>query len=52
MGGLDITYGRWDTKQHCVTDNYGEYWPGRDYRNDRLREVSSPRKFNLPDIDR
>ena len=52
MGGLDITYGRWDTKQHCVTDINGEYWPGRDYRNDRLKELNSPRKFTIPDIDR
>ena len=36
MGGLDITYGRWDTSEHCIVDN-GEYWPGKDYRNDRIK---------------
>ncbi len=51
MGGLDITYGRWDTTEHCVIDN-ADYWPGRDYRNDRKKEVSSPRKYSIPDMDR
>ena len=51
MGGFDITYGRWDTSEHSIIDT-AEYWPGRDYRNDRRKEVSSPRKFKIPDLDR
>jgi hypothetical protein len=51
LGGLDIAYGRWDTSMHCIVDD-GIYWEGRDYRNDRIKEVSSPRKYDVDDLDR
>lgn len=36
MGGLDITYGRWDNQLHRLVDK-DNTWPGKHYRNDRLK---------------
>lgn len=32
MGGLDLCYGRWDTRDHHIT-NINNYWDGGDYVN-------------------
>ena len=32
MGGLDICFGRWDTKDHSMID-IKDNWDGADYKN-------------------
>ena len=51
MGGFDIAYGRWDNPSHKLTDP-NNIWPGKDYKNDRVREVSTPRNFTHTDINK
>lgn len=48
MGGFDLCFGRWDTPQHCLTDEdftepsgpNGPVWRGKDYFNERIDEYS------------
>lgn len=48
MGGLDLCFGRWDTPQHCLTDEdfteptgpNGPVWRGKDYFNERIDEYA------------
>ena len=39
MGGLDICYGRWDYKDHLISDP-GKLWDGADYNNARIGDVT------------
>jgi len=40
MGGIDLCFGRWDTPQHTLVDEFeGEQiWPGKDYSNPRISD--------------
>ncbi|TFY72827.1 hypothetical protein EVG20_g164 [Dentipellis fragilis] len=52
MGGLDLSFGRWDTSQHALVDDPDEgteqIWPGKDFSNGRITDF-----YNLskPDED-
>jgi len=43
MGGLDLGYGRMDTKRHSLTDTSAEIWPGIDYCNYRITDILQPK---------
>ncbi|CCE64585.1 hypothetical protein TPHA_0I00790 [Tetrapisispora phaffii CBS 4417] len=40
MGGIDLCYGRYDTPDHALTDNFSDlkdqFFPGKDYSNARI----------------
>lgn len=44
MGGLDLCYGRWDTRKHFLL-NYNDLWKGADFCNFRIKDVYEPRNF-------
>ena len=46
VGGLDLCFGRWDTKQHPLADAHpagveGEIFPGQDFNNNRIMDFQS-----------
>lgn len=46
IGGLDLCFGRWDTKQHPLSDVSpagidNTIWPGQDYNNNRIMDFQS-----------
>lgn len=49
VGGLDLTWGRWDTCDHQLFDNgnpqVGEYFPGVDYYNPMIKDIVKGRLF-------
>ncbi|KAI0317663.1 hypothetical protein OF83DRAFT_1276417 [Amylostereum chailletii] len=52
MGGLDLSFGRWDTSQHVIVDDPDDeeqkIWPGKDYNNARVSDFHT---LNKPDDD-
>ena len=51
MGGLDISYSRWDNEKHSISDIPG-LWDGIDYNNNRIKAIEDPRKYKESNIDR
>jgi hypothetical protein len=45
VGGIDLTWGRWDTSDHSITDynRLAQFWPGKDYWNQEVHQPSSRR---------
>lgn len=46
IGGLDLCFGRWDTKQHPLADAHpagvqNEIFPGQDFNNNRIMDFQS-----------
>lgn len=46
IGGLDLCFGRWDTKQHPLADVHpagvqNEVFPGQDFNNNRIMDFKS-----------
>lgn len=46
IGGLDLCFGRWDTRQHPLTDAHpagvqNEVYPGQDFNNNRIMDFQS-----------
>ena len=46
IGGLDLCFGRWDTKQHPLADVSpsgidNTIWPGQDFNNNRIMDFQS-----------
>ena len=46
VGGLDLCFGRWDTKQHALTDAHpagvqNEVFPGQDFNNNRIMDFQT-----------
>lgn len=46
MGGIDLSYGRWDTIQHSIADAHPEnlddiVFPGQDYNNARVMDFKN-----------
>ncbi|KAA8611931.1 phospholipase D1 [Pyrenophora tritici-repentis] len=46
IGGLDLCYGRWDEKQHPLSDAHpsgvqNQIFPGQDYNNNRIMDFES-----------
>ena len=38
MGGLDISYSRWDNSKHSISD-ISMIWDGIDYNNNRIKGI-------------
>ena len=46
IGGLDLCFGRWDTKQHSLADAHpagvqNEVFPGQDFNNNRIMDFQT-----------
>lgn len=52
MGGLDLGYGRLDSKMHFLTDEQSELWPGVDYCNYRVTDILHPKEYRKCSINR
>ncbi|CAG8484855.1 12457_t:CDS:10, partial [Dentiscutata heterogama] len=44
IGGIDLCFGRYDTKEHILTEasktyKCNEIWPGKDYTNPRIKDL-------------
>jgi phospholipase D1/2 len=54
VGGLDLCYGRWDTRDHPCTDDCHLClkWPGKDYINPHKRPIDRPELPFKEHIDR
>ena len=50
-GGLDLAWGRYDTKNHPVTDLKSEIWKGLDYRNPLLKADDTNSQSKQPYSD-
>ena len=57
MGGLDLSYGRWDTNQHPIADahpgNLNDIvFPGQDFNNARIMDFSDVAHWEENKLDR
>lgn len=53
IGGLDLCFGRMDSKVHQLTDNVEPYiWNGIDYSNVRIADFTSVEQYYRDSIDR
>lgn len=57
IGGLDICFGRWDTRNHPLIDigrghNDQLLFPGKDFCNERNVPITNPEEFDLDTLDR
>ncbi|PNS16800.1 Phospholipase D1 [Sphaceloma murrayae] len=46
IGGLDLCFGRWDSRQHPLADVHpagadNEIWPGQDWNNNRIADFNA-----------
>ena len=46
IGGLDLCFGRWDSRQHPLADVHptgvrNEMWPGQDFNNNRIMDFQT-----------
>ncbi|KAH0542956.1 hypothetical protein FGG08_002725 [Glutinoglossum americanum] len=51
IGGLDLCFGRWDSRQHSLTDLHpegiqNEVWPGQDFNNCRVMDFQNVMDWN------
>lgn len=46
LGGLDLCYGRYDTRTHPLSDiqKHEGHWPGQDFNNNRLLDFQKVRR--------
>ncbi|KAF9092887.1 hypothetical protein BGX27_001710, partial [Mortierella sp. AM989] len=56
MGGLDLCFGRYDTRTHQLADYHpsgkGTIWPGQDYNNPRIKDFVNVKDYNTDLIDK
>ncbi|KAL2468632.1 Phospholipase D p1 [Forsythia ovata] len=52
IGGLDLSFGRYDTNEHKVGDFPPFLWPGKDYYNPRESEPNSWEDVMKDELDR
>ncbi|XP_050218111.1 phospholipase D zeta 1 [Mercurialis annua] len=52
IGGLDLCFGRFDTREHRVGDCPPSVWPGKDYYNPRESEPNSWEDTMTDELDR
>ncbi|KAF9581189.1 hypothetical protein BGW38_001891 [Lunasporangiospora selenospora] len=50
IGGLDLCYGRYDSRTHQLSDYHpsgqGTIWPGLDYSNPRIKDFVNVKEYN------
>jgi len=52
MGGLDIGYGRYDSRQHLLVNPGNDIWPGVDFCNYRVVDITKPQQYQACSIDK
>ncbi|KAG0059790.1 hypothetical protein BGZ89_000117 [Linnemannia elongata] len=56
IGGLDLCFGRYDSRTHQLADYHpsgsGTVWPGQDYSNPRIKDFANVRDYNNNLIER
>ncbi|KAF8947011.1 hypothetical protein BGZ47_010541 [Haplosporangium gracile] len=56
IGGLDLCFGRYDSRTHQLADYHpsgrGTIWPGQDYSNPRIKDFANVRDYNSNLIER
>ncbi|KAL4779269.1 phospholipase D/nuclease [Aspergillus varians] len=57
MGGIDLSYGRWDTIQHPISDVHpgnsaGIVFPGQDYNNVRVMDFKDVAEWQKNTVER
>jgi len=57
IGGLDLCFGRWDTRQHPLADVSPEgventIWPGQDFNNNRIMDFQSVNDWKSNELDK
>ena len=56
VGGIDLCWGRYDTNEHPIVEEYRKdnlyYYPGADYMSERICEMHDVDKFYIEQIDR
>nr|XP_009790304.1 PREDICTED: phospholipase D p1-like isoform X2 [Nicotiana sylvestris] len=52
IGGLDLCFGRYDTREHNLADLPPSIWPGKDYYNPRESEPNSWEDAMKDELDR
>lgn len=57
VGGLDLCFGRWDTRQHPLADVHpegiaNEVWPGQDFNNNRVLDFQNVQDWQKNALDK
>jgi phospholipase D1/2 len=57
IGGLDLCFGRWDTRQHPLGDIHpsgakDEVWPGQDFNNNRIMDFQKVSDWKQNQLDK
>ncbi|KAF9956906.1 Phospholipase D1, partial [Modicella reniformis] len=56
IGGLDLCFGRYDSRTHQLADYHpsgsGTIWPGQDYSNPRIKDFANVKDYNTDLIER
>lgn len=57
IGGLDLCFGRWDTKQHPLADAHpagvqNEVFPGQDFNNNRIMDFQSVQDWKSNELSK
>ncbi|KAF8965990.1 hypothetical protein BGZ46_000489 [Entomortierella lignicola] len=56
IGGLDLCFGRYDSRTHQLADYHpsgsGTIWPGQDYSNPRVKDFANVKEYNNDLIER
>ncbi|KAI7827642.1 hypothetical protein BC939DRAFT_85921 [Gamsiella multidivaricata] len=56
IGGLDLCFGRYDSRTHQLADYHpsgsGVIWPGQDYSNPRIKDFMNVKDYNTDLIER
>ncbi|KAG0289653.1 Phospholipase D1, partial [Dissophora globulifera] len=56
MGGLDLCFGRYDSRTHQLADYHpsgkGTVWPGQDYSNPRIKDFVNVKDYNADLIEK
>ncbi|KAF9424284.1 hypothetical protein BGZ94_008060 [Podila epigama] len=56
IGGLDMCFGRYDSRTHQLSDYHpsgeGTIWPGQDYSNPRIKDFVNVKDYNTDLIER
>ncbi|KAF8929502.1 hypothetical protein BGZ47_001015 [Haplosporangium gracile] len=56
IGGLDLCFGRYDSRTHQLSDYHpsgsGTIWPGQDYSNPRIKDFTNVKDYNSDLIER
>jgi len=57
IGGLDLCFGRWDSRQHTLADVHpsgvqNEIFPGQDFNNNRIMDFQTVEDWNSNELDK